>query len=115
MQNSQQRFWQARARLRRVNRDLGETAAFIAASLTTVTAIQAVISIAAGDKFEWSSDILQFAFGGYIVLLVLIFVLGAFRANKAIRRRARAEQEIDQTKKGIFDYCPIDEWPRDEE
>ena len=83
--------------------------------MTTGTAIQAVISIAAGDKFEWSSDILQFAFGGYIVLLVLIFVLGAFRANKAIRKRARAEREIDQTKKGIFDYCPIDEWPRDEE
>jgi len=113
--NSQQRFWQARARLCRANRDLGETAAFIAASLTTVTAIQAVISIAANDKLELSSDILQFAFDGYIVILLLIFVWGAFRANKAIRRRTRAEREIDQTKKGIFDYCPIDEWPKDEE
>ena len=113
--NSQRRFWQARVRLRRANRDLGETAAFIAASLTTVTAIQAVISIAANDKLEWSQDILQFAFDGYIVLLVLIFILGAFRANKAIRKRTQAEREIDQTKKGIFDYCPIDEWPKDEE
>lgn len=112
--SSQRRFLHARDCLRRANRDLGETAAFIAASLTTVTAIQAVISIA-NDKLGLSQDILQFAFDGYVILLVLIFVWGAFRANKAIRRRARAEREIDQTKKGIFDFCPVDEWPKIEE
>ena len=112
--NSQQRFWQARARLRRANRDLGETAAFIAASLTTVTAIQAVISIA-NDKLGLSQNILQIVFDVYIALLILIFVWGAIRANHAIRRRARVEREIDQTKKGIFDFCPVDEWPKDDE
>jgi hypothetical protein len=111
---SRRSFQLARDRLRRANRDLGETAAFIAASLTTVTAIQAVISIA-NDKLGLSKEILQVAFNGYIVMLVLIFVLGAFRANSAIRRRARAEREIDQTKKGIFDFCPVDEWLKIEE
>ena len=112
--NSQLRFSHARDCLRRANRDLGETAAFIAASLTTVTAIQAVISIA-NDKLDLSKDILQIAFDGYIVILVLIFVWGAFRAHSAVRRRARAEREIDQTKNGIFNFCPIDEWTKIEE
>ena len=109
--SSQLRFWHARDCLRRANRDLGETAAFVAASLTTVTAIQAVIGIA-NDKLELSKGILQAAFDGYIVIMILIFVLGAIRANNAFRRRARAEREIDQTKKGIIDFCPIDEWPK---
>lgn len=112
--NYQHRFLQARNRLRRANRDLGETAALVTASLTTVTAIQAVISIA-NDKLGLSTDILRLMFDGYIVLLVLIFVWGAFRANSAIRRRARAEREFDQTQKGIFDFCPTDEWPKIEE
>ncbi len=111
---SQLRYWHARDCLRRENRDLGETAAFIAASLTTVTAIQAVISIA-DDKLQLSKNVLQVAFDVYIVILVLIFVLGAIRANSAIRRRAQAEHEIDQTKKGIFDFCPIDDWNKIEE
>jgi len=112
--NSQLRYLLARDYLRRANRDLGETAAFIAASLTTVTAIQAVISIA-NDKLELSRDILQIAFDVYIGLLILIFVLGAFRANSAVSRRARAEREIDQTKKGIFDFCPTDDLTKLEE
>jgi len=112
--NSQYRFWQAHACLRRANRDLGEAAAFVAASLTTVTAIQAVISIA-NDKLELSRDILHVAFDGYIMILALIFVWGASRANNAIRRRAQAERELDQAKKKIFDFCPIDKWPKVEE
>jgi hypothetical protein len=112
--NSQRSLWHARDCLRRANRDLGETAAFVAASLTTVTAIQAVINIA-NDKLEFSKDILHVAFDGYIMILVLIFVWGAFRANSAIRRRARAEREIDQAKKKVFDFCPIDEWPKVDE
>jgi hypothetical protein len=39
-------YQQACDRLKRAERDLGETAAFIAASLTTATAIEAVINIA---------------------------------------------------------------------
>lgn len=111
---SQRRYQQALACLHRANRDLGETAAFIAASLTTVTAIQAVISIA-NDKLELPKETLQVAFNSYIVIFVLIFVIGALRARIAILRRARAEREIDQTKKGIFDYCPVEEWPKIEE
>lgn len=112
--NSQRSLGHARDCLRRANRDLGETAAFIAASLTTVTAIQAVISIA-NDKLELPNNILRIAFDGYLVILVLIFIYGTFRANNAIRKRTRAEQEIDQAKKKIFDFCPIDEWPKTEE
>jgi hypothetical protein len=111
---SHREFQRARDRLKRANRDLGETAAFIAASLTTATAIQAVISIA-NDKLESSRGILQMAFNTYVVIFVLILVLGAFRATSAIRRRAKAEKDIDQTKKWIFDYCPMDEWPKVEE
>ncbi len=111
---SRRNFQQARDRLRRANRDLGETAAFIAASLTTVTAIQAVITIAK-EKLELSKEILKVAFDSYIVILILIFLLGALRANSALRRRARAEREIDQTKKGIFDFCAVDEWLKIEE
>jgi hypothetical protein len=52
---SQRGYQQACDRLRRAERDLAETAAFIAASLTTVTAIQAVISLAR-DKLELSKE-----------------------------------------------------------
>ena len=111
---SQRGYQQARDHLRRADRDLAETAAFIAGSLTTVTAIQAVISIA-NDKLELPIQILQIAFNGYIALFILILVLGASRVSNAIRRRAQAEREIDQTKKGIFEFCPPDQWPKSEE
>jgi len=105
---------EARDRLKRADRDLGETAAFIAASLTTVTAIQAVISIAK-DELELSNDVLQLAFNGYIAIFILILLLGVFRARSAMHRRSQAEREIDQTKQGIFEFCPMDQWPEPEE
>lgn len=105
---------QAREHLRRAERDLAETAAFIAASLTTVTAIQAMITVAR-DKLELSKEILQLAFQGYIGVFLLIFLLGAWRASHAIRRRTKAEKEIDQCKKGIFEFCPMNQWPKPEE
>jgi len=111
---SRRGYQQARDRLKRADRDLGETAAFIAASLTTVTAIQAVISIAK-DELELSNDVLQLAFNGYIAIFILILLLGVFRARSAMHRRSQAEREIDQTKKGIFEFCPMDQWPEPEE
>jgi hypothetical protein len=103
-------YQQARDHLRRAERDLAETAAFIAASLTTVTAIQAVITVA-NDKLELSKEILQLAFQGYVAVFLLILLLGAVRVRNAIRRRSQAEKEIDQAKKGMFIFCPIDQWP----
>jgi cytochrome c biogenesis protein CcdA len=100
--------------LKRAERDLAETAAFMAASLTTVTAIQAVVSIAR-DKLELSRDILQLAFQGYVVVFILIFLLGALRIRSAIQRRSEAEREIDQTKKGIFEFCEPVQWPKPED
>jgi hypothetical protein len=111
---SQRDFQQARDRLKRANRDVGETAAFLAASLTTVTAIQAVISLA-NKELELSREILQLAFLVYIVLFVLLLVLGTLRVANALHRRAKAEREIDRTKKGIYDFCSVEEWPRIEE
>ena len=111
---SRRTYQQARDHLRRAERDLAETAAFIAASLTTVTAIQAVITVAR-DKLELSKDILQWAFQGYVAVFLLILLLGAVRVRNAIRRRSQAEREIDQTKKAIFDHCPIDQWPKPED
>ena len=111
---SQRDFQQARDRLKRANRDLGETAAFLVASLTTVTAIQAVISLA-NKELELSLDILQLAFLVYIVVFVLLLVLGTWRVANALHRRAKAEREIDRTKKGIFDFCPVEEWSKGEE
>jgi len=111
---SQRGYQLAYDRLKRAERDLAETAAFIAASLTTVTAIQAVISIAK-DKLDLSKEVLQFAFQGYIAIFILIFLLGALRIRGAIQRRTQAEREIDQTKKGIFEFCPTDQWPKPEE
>lgn len=108
---SQRGYQQARDHLRRAERDLAETAAFIAASLTTVTAIQAVITVAK-DKLALSQDILYLAFGGYVAIFLLILLLGAVRVQNAIRRRTRAEREIDQLKRGIFEFCPMDQWPK---
>jgi len=111
---SMRAYEQACDHLRRAERDLAETAAFIAASLTTVTAIQAVISIAK-DQLELSKEILQLAFQGCVGIFTLILLLGALRIRGAIHRRAQAEKEIDQTKRGIFEFCPLDHWPKAEE
>jgi hypothetical protein len=111
---SQRGYQLACDRLKRAERDLAETAAFMAASLTTVTAIQAVVSIAR-DKLELSKEILQLAFQGYVVVFMLIFLLGASRIRGAIHRRTQAETEIDQTKKGIFEFCDPPQWPKPEE
>ena len=108
---SQHAFQQACDHLKRAERDLAETAAFIVTSLTTVTAIQAVITIAKGD-LELSTEVLQLAFLGYTVIFVLIFGLGGLRIRNAIRRRTKAEREIDQAKRAIFEHCPPDQWPR---
>jgi hypothetical protein len=104
----------ARDRLKRADRDLGETAAFIAASLTTVTAIQAVISIAK-EQLALSNQVLQLAFVGYIAIFIMILLLGVFRSRSAMQKRARAEQDIDQAKKGIYVFCPLDQWQKLEE
>ena len=111
---SQREYQLARDRLQRAERDLAETAAFIAASLTTVTAIQAVISIAR-DKLELSKEILQLAFQSYIAIFILIFLFGTLRVRSAIQRRTRAERDMDQTKKGIFEFCDPPQWPKPEE
>ena len=108
---SQHAFQQACDHLKRAERDLAETAAFIVTSLTTVTAIQAVITIAKGD-LELSTEVLQLAFLGYTLIFVLIFMLGGLRINSAIRRRAKAEREMDQAKRAIFEHCSSDQWPR---
>jgi|GEM_PF-2589752 len=110
-QASQRFLQQAGDRLGRANRDLGETAAFVAASLTTVTAVEAVINIAI-DKVGISHEILQVAFKVFAVLLVWIIMWGAIRARDAIQRRTQAEKDIDQAKKGIFEFCPVDQWPK---
>ena len=111
---SRRAYEQACDHLRRAERDLAETAAFIAASLTTVTAIQAVISIAK-DQLELSKEILQLAFQGYGAVFAVILLLGAIRIRGAMQRRTQAEKEIDQTKRGIFEFCPIEQWPKPEE
>jgi hypothetical protein len=111
---SQREYQLACDRLQRAERDLAETAAFIAASITTVTAIQAVISLAK-EKLDLSKDVLQLAFQSYVGILLLVIFLGALRVRSAIQRRTQAEKEIDQTKKGIFEFCPTDQWPRPEE
>jgi hypothetical protein len=107
-------YEQARDHLRRAERDLAETAAFIAASLTTVTAIQAVITVA-NDKLELSKNILQMAFQGYVGIFLLILVLGSVRVRNAMRRRNQAEKEMDQAKKGMFVFCPTEPLPRPDE
>lgn len=107
-------YQQARDHLKRAERDLAETAAFMAASLTTVTAIQAMITVAR-DKLELSKEVLQLAFQGYVAVFLLILILGALRVNHAIRRRTRAERDIDQTRKGIFEFCEPEQWRKAEE
>jgi hypothetical protein len=111
---SQRNLQLAGDRLRRANRDLGETAAFILASLTTVTAVEAVINIAV-KQISISQEFLKGAFNLYIAIFILIFLWGAFRSGVAIRRRARAERDIDQAKKGMFEFCPENQWPKEDE
>jgi hypothetical protein len=111
---SQRGFQQAQDRLKRANRDLAETAGFMLALVTTVTAIEAVINIA-DNKIHASSEFLRMAFDIYIGLFVLILILGGLRGWGAIRRRSQAEREVDQAKQGIFEFCPGDQWPKAEE
>jgi hypothetical protein len=111
---SQRSLQQATDKLRRANRDLGETVGFIAASLTTVTAVEAVINIAV-EKIGLSPKLLQMAFGAYILLLAAIFIWGAIRSRNALSKRTHAEQDFDQAKKSIFEFCPMDQWPKPEE
>lgn len=111
---SQRGLQQAQDRLRRANRDLGETAAFVAALLTTATAAEAVVNISI-EKIDMSKEILQGAFGAYSAVFILVLVWGAIRGSRAIRRRAQAEKDVDQAKKGIFEFCPGDQWPMSEE
>ena len=111
---SQRSLQHASDRLKRANRDLGETAAFILAALTTVTAIEAVINMAV-EKISLPAKFLQGAFGLYIAIFVLILLWGGLRSWTAIRRRAQAERDIDQAKKGVFEFCPGEQWPKPEE
>ncbi len=112
--DSQRRLQEASDHFRRANRDLGEVAAFIAASLTTVTAVEAVINIAV-DRIGLAKEILQVAFDGYIAFLIAILILGTLRFGSVMLRRAQAEREMDQAKKGIYEFCPTDQWPKLEE
>ena len=100
--------------LGRANRDLGELTAFIAGSLTTVTAIEAVINIAV-DRIGLATSILHLAFDIYIGFLVAILILGVLRFGVVMRRRARAEKAIDRAKRGIYEFCPVEEWSTREE
>lgn len=111
---SQRGYQLARDHLRRADRDLGETAAFIAGSLTTVTAIQAVISIAK-DQLELSQEILQFAFQVYVAVFILILISGVLRTRSALRNRAQAERDVDQARKGIFEFCDPEQWTKPED
>jgi hypothetical protein len=108
---SQRGFHQAAEHLKRANRDLGETAAVVAASLSTATAVEAVINFAI-DKIGLPREVLQVALVVYMALFVLILLWGAFRARGALRRRYRAEKDIDQAQKGIFEFCPGDPWEK---
>jgi hypothetical protein len=57
---------------------------------------------------------LRLAFLSYITIFILLFLLGALRISSAIHRRAKAEREIDQTKRAMFDHCSQDQWPKPE-
>ncbi|HXD08419.1 MAG TPA: hypothetical protein VN653_00050 [Anaerolineales bacterium] len=111
---SKRSFQQAQDRLKRANRDLGETAAFMVALITTVTAIEAVINVADG-RIHIAPEYLKMAFDLYIALLMFILIAGALRSWGAILRRSQAEREIDQARQGIFEFCPGDEWLKTEE
>lgn len=104
-----QDYEQACDHLRRAERDLAETAAFMAGSLTTVTAVQAVITLAR-KELELPMDLLQLALLGYVAIFLLILLLGGLRVRNAIRRRTRAEKAIDLAKKGMGEFCPTDPW-----
>jgi hypothetical protein len=112
--DSQRRLEQASDRFHRANRDLGETAGLLAASLTTVTAVEAVINIAV-ERIGLAPEILKMAFDGYIGLLIGILFVGTLRFVYVMGKRAQAEKEIDKAKKGILDFCPVDQWPKHEE
>ncbi len=100
--------------LHRANRDLGELAAFIAASLTTVTAVEAVINIAV-DKIGFPKETLHVAFDLYIGFLAAILILGLLRFGIVMHRRSRAEKELDHAKKGVYTFCPTEQWLKPEE
>ena len=110
---SQQRFQKAQDRLARANRDLGETAAFMLALMTTVSAIEAVINIA-DNKIHLPPEYMQMAFDIYIVVFISILVVGGLRSFGAIHRRSLAEKEIDTAKEWIFEYCSEDQWLKSE-
>lgn len=111
---SQRDLQLAKDHLGRANRNLGELAAFIAASLTTVTAIEAVINIAV-DRIGLDPEILHLAFEIYIGLLAGILILGFLLFAVVLRRRAQAEKEMDRAKKGIYEFCPTEDWSKHEE
>ena len=111
---SKRALHEANDHFRRANRDLGELAAFILASLTTVTAMEAVINIAV-SKLELKKDMIWVAFDLYIGFLVAILVLGAIRFGVVMHKRARAEKEIDQAKRAVYEFCPTEQWPKPEE
>ena len=85
-----------------------------ALSLTTVTAIEAVINIAI-EKIGLPTEILHTAFDIYIGFLAGILILGALRFGAVMRRRARAEKEIDQAKRNIYKFCPMPQQHKVEE
>jgi len=104
-------YLEARDHFRQADRDLGETAAFVAASLTTATAIEAVITVA-NDKLGLSKSILQEGFYIYIGIFFLILASGLWRGRNALRKRAKAERELRQARKGIFKYFQPEEWSK---
>lgn len=112
--NSKRRLEWANDQIARANRDLGEMAAFLAASLTTVTAVQAVINIAI-DRIGLAKEILQIAFNTYIGILIFILVVGGLRFVGIMRRRARAEKEIDRAKQRIYEFDDVKDALKPEE
>jgi len=112
--NSKRRLEWANDQIARANRDLGEMAAFLAASLTTVTAVQAVINIAI-DRIGLAKEILQIAFNTYIGVLIFILLVGGLRFVGIMRRRARAEKEIDRAKQRIYEFDDVKDALKPEE
>jgi len=112
--NSKRRLEWANDQIARANRDLGEMAAFLAASLTTVTAVQAVINIAI-DRIGLAKEILQIAFNTYIGVLIFILLVGGLRFVGIMRRRARAEKEIDRAKQRIYEFDDVKDSLKPEE
>jgi len=112
--NSKRRLEWASDQIARANRDLGEMAAFIAASLTTVTAVQAVINIAI-DRLGLAKEILQIAFNAYIGILIFILLIGSLRFVRIMYRRTRAEKEIDRAKQRIFEFDDVKDSLKPEE